>query len=108
MNVQGNEGVALAGEVSVEFLDFPLVQQEFSGAGWQMVSGPGLFIGGDIDSVEEDLIIPFYSGKAFIEADLSVADALDLCAEQDYSGFGPFEDEIVVDSLAVDYPRQLL
>ena len=80
------------------------MQEEFSGAGWQMVSGPGLFIGGDIDSVEEDLIIPLYSGKAFIEAYFAVADALDLCAAQDHSGFGSFKDEIVVVGFAVGYP----
>ena len=72
--------MALLLHMSAELFDLAFMYQQFSGPRRLMVAWPCLFVGGNIYAVEEQFIISVDSGKAFIQADLAVADTFYLRA----------------------------
>ena len=108
MDVQRDQGIALLLDMPAELVYLAFVDEQLPWASGVVISGAGLGVRGDVHAEKKKLIAPVDTRETLIEADLAVADALDLSAEQVHAGFQGLQDEIVVVSLAVDNAGKML
>ena len=107
MDIQGDQSITLLLDVYGQGSDLAFVNQKFSGASGLVVARAGLDVRGNIHTHKKKFTVAVDAREAFIKADLAVADALYLRAEQVHSGLEGVQDKIVVVGLAVDNPRKV-
>ncbi len=100
VQIQRHQGISLLHHRGIQLPDFGLVQQELLHAERIPVKLVTLFIGADVHSFGPDFAV-MNPDPALLQVHLSLANAFDLCSEQNEAALVLFLHKIIVVRLAV-------